>query len=92
MIRDYIAESEKDAPAHPSGLGGTRRRFKFENGYGASVITGFYTDGADFELAVFGPDGRLDYTTPVTNDVERGNRDRMNELLAAIEALPPKKG
>ena len=76
--------------AHPSGAGGTQRVYRFDNGYGASVVTGFYTGGAPFELAVIGPGGGLDYTTPVTEDVERGDADDMERMLAAIRALPPK--
>ena len=76
---------------HSSGLGGTQRRYRFANGYGASIITGMYTMGADYELAVLSPDGKLSYDTHVTSDVERGDAARMNELLAAIEALPEAK-
>ena len=49
--------------------------FKFDNGYGASVVRGPYTYGGDsglFELAVIKFDGNrhdLVYDTPITNDV-----------------------
>lgn len=44
--------------------------FRFPNGYGASVISNGY-GGAHglWELAVIGPHGHIDTTTPVTNDV-----------------------
>lgn len=73
MTRAGLSAKHLDGGAgpHPSGRGGTQRRYKFPNGYGASIVTGVYTGGADYELAVLGPDGRLTYDTPVTDDVER---------------------
>jgi hypothetical protein len=52
--------------------GGTQYKFKFGNGYGASVVQGPYTYGGEdglWELAVLGKDGDLTYETPVTEDV-----------------------
>ena len=41
----------------------------FDNGYGASVITGGYgSEAAPYELAVL-KDGACCYSTPITNDV-----------------------
>lgn len=53
------------------GLLNDQLRITFENGYGLSVITGdfSYSDGITFEIAVINPSGRLDYTTPITDDV-----------------------
>lgn len=51
-------------------LGGTQWEFRFPNGYGASVIDdGYGGDSGLYELAVLNPDGRLDYSTPITDDV-----------------------
>lgn len=52
--------------------GGEQRKYRFDNGYGASVVRHRYSYGGDeglFELAVLGPDDHLVYDTPVTNDV-----------------------
>ena len=76
---------------HPVGLGGTQAKPSFANGYGASVITGeyFYTTITEpYEIAVIGPNGKLDYTTPVTDDVcGYLTEDAANAVLAQIEAL-----
>ena len=68
--------------------------FKFDNGYGASVIRGFgsygYQDGL-YELAVLGPGGRLVYDTPITDDVlGHLTPDEVNDLLDRIAGLPPR--
>lgn len=50
---------------------GTRKFYEFENGLGASVICTPYSYGGDrglWELAVM-ERGRVNYNTPVTNDV-----------------------
>lgn len=62
----------------------------FENGYTASVVKFNNRTVAikDWELAVIDKDGHLDYSTPVTSDVERGDEDRINELLTQISLLP----
>lgn len=77
---------------HPAGLGGEYCRHKFDNGYSASVIKGgpFYTSGGTYEIAVM-HGGRLDYTTPITDDV-LGYLDEAaaNKALASIAALPAK--
>jgi len=59
--------------AHPMGSEfGVLSKTMFDNGYGVSVVKSDYTyGGADgfYELAVLGSDGRIDYTTPITDDV-----------------------
>lgn len=76
---------------HPAGMGGTRARVDFKNGYGASVITGemFYTsEGAPYELAVF-KDGSICYETPITDDVLGYlTAEEVEATLTKIEALP----
>ena len=83
--------SDLEFKPHPAELGGAQAIVKFNNGYGASVITGwqFYTDkDHSYELAVLGKDGKLDYTTPITNDVcGHLNEEDVNELLLKIENL-----
>ena len=67
-----------------------RTRFKFDNGYGASVIQGYGTYGHDedlFEIAVL-KDDRIDYSTHITDDVEGWLTDaNVNEMLSEIAAL-----
>jgi len=66
--------------------------FKFENGYGASVVRGPYTYGGSeglYELAVLSKDGFIDYTTPITDDVEGHlNEADVERLLDSIKKLP----
>ena len=69
--------------------------YRFENGYGASVIRGPYSYGGDrglFELAVVTFDGdayKLCYDTPITDDVEGYlTESGVQMLLEQIRALP----
>lgn len=46
--------------------------YKFDNGYGASVVCNFGTYGAKeglFEVAVLDSDGQIAYNTPISGDV-----------------------
>lgn len=71
--------------------------FRFENGYGASVIKAYWTYGGMkdlWELAVirfFGEENieyKLDYNTEITDDVcGYKTDDDVRELLARIKAL-----
>jgi hypothetical protein len=82
--------------ARPLDSGAVQKLYKFANGYGASVVKGEHTYGGDeglWELAVikFRTDGEyaLDYTTPITEDVEGHlTDDAVEVLLDRIEALP----
>ena len=82
--------------ARPLESGAVQKLYKFANGYGASVVKGEHTYGGDeglWELAVlkFKTDGDfvLDYSTPITEDVEGHlTDDAVEELLDRIEALP----
>lgn len=80
--------SRKYTPVEVHDLNrGQRAVYKFANGFGASVINSGMAYGG-LELAVLGADGRINYETPVTDDVE-GNldADKLDILLAQIEAL-----
>lgn len=65
--------------------------FKFANGRGASVVRGQGTYGYGeglWELAVVSPEGRLDYSTPITCDVEGYlSEDDVRTLLRRIAEL-----
>ncbi len=82
--------------ARPLESGAVQKLYKFANNYGASVVKGEHTYGGDeglWELAVvvFDTNGgfSLCYTTPITSDVEGHlTDDKVEELLARIEALP----
>lgn len=71
---------------------GVQRTFKFDNGYGASVVqhSGSYGGPAGlWELAVLGRSGRLTYETPITDDViGRLTWNEVMEIVAKIAALP----
>jgi hypothetical protein len=46
--------------------------YKFDNGYGASVVCNFGTYGAKeglFEVAVLDSNGEITYNTPISGDV-----------------------
>ena len=59
---------------------------KFENGYGASIIHHDYSYG--LELAVVGPNGKLDYTTDITGDVVGHlDQEKLAETLRDIQKL-----
>lgn len=87
--------------ARPLENGAVQKLYKFANGYGASVVKGEHTYGGDeglWELAVirFNPDNgdyALDYSTPITEDVEGHlTDDAVEELLNKVAALPIKIG
>lgn len=68
---------DRDRTPH-SRIGGIQRLWRFENGYGASVVQNVISYGYEqglWELAVLrysGPgeiDSYLDYSTPITDDV-----------------------
>ena len=71
-----------------------QRRFRFPNGYGASVVWHEYSYGG-LEMGVLrfdheGDSGHLTYETPITNDVLGYlDPDSLAEHLAAVKALPP---
>ena len=73
---------------HDSGV---QALHKFANGYSASVIRTPHSYGGEeglYELAVL-RGNRLDYTTPVTDDVLGWLTKRdVTRALRAIEALP----
>ena len=71
--------------------GGIQKIYKFENGRGASVIRNPYSYGGEkglYELAVLDENGKLDYTTPITNDVVGWLKwEEVIELLRQIKEL-----
>ena len=73
-------------------MGGIQYRFKFGNGYGASVVRHEFSYGGNvglWELAVTDEDGDLTYDTPVTDDVlGRLSVGEVNEALREISELP----
>jgi hypothetical protein len=79
-----------DLEFEEEGSGHLRASITFPNGYGASVITGPLTYGNDarpFELGVL-KNGKLCYTTPVTDDVIGWlTPDMVTDLLNQIADL-----
>lgn len=71
--------------------GGTQQVYKFNNGYGASVIRGGFMAYGGLELAVLkfkGDDWSLCYDTEITDDVIGYlDEEELTELLKRIEAL-----
>lgn len=84
-------------------VGGVQKIYKFENGYGASVVRHMGSYGSDeglWELGVMVEDPadprvegmRLTYSTPITDDViGRLEDDEIPPLLARIQDLPADK-
>jgi hypothetical protein len=70
--------------------GGRQERVKFNNGYGASIINdGYGWDKGLYEICVLGSDGRLNYKTPITDDVIGYlTEDDVTRVLGEIAALP----
>jgi len=79
-------------------LGGIQRLYRFDNGFGASVVQNTHSYGGNeglWELAVLkfsGPDiikdYKLTYDTPITDDViGHLNEAEVEEYLEKIEAL-----
>lgn len=66
--------------------------FSFSNGYGASVVRGPHTYGGNkglWEVAVLDDDGRITYSTPITNDVIGYLADdEVSSVLDSIADLP----
>ena len=59
-------------PINDPYLSGKRSRMMFKNGYGVSVVSHTHSYGGKdglYELAVFGKDGHITYSTPITDDV-----------------------
>jgi len=75
---------------HPSGQG-VQARIQFTNGFGASVVKTPYSYGGSqgkYELAVLDQDGRMTYSTEVTNDVVGYLKpDEVTEYLRQIQIL-----
>jgi hypothetical protein len=71
--------------------GGIQHKFKFANGYGASVVRHSFSYGNEdglWELAVLQGE-RITYDTPLTDDVlGRLTEDDVREALEAIAVLP----
>ena len=72
-------------------------RATFDNGYGISVVRGVNSkivngrlvdDTVSYEIAVLGKNDKLDYSTPITDDVERGlTQDEVTEYMIKIQQL-----
>ena len=89
-------EENKDFQTHRGFIGyklfhgGTQWKFEFDNGYGASVITGsiaYCNEVQPYELAVL-KHGELCYDTPITDDVNGYlTSNEVYDLLDKIEQL-----
>lgn len=77
--KDYIVEQK-------FYFGGYQTKYRFPNGYGASVINNNASYG--LELGVL-YDGELDYSTPITSDVVPYIKDEeeLDKLLKYIKEL-----
>ena len=87
---DTIVFEELKFQTHPAGMG-QQCIVQFSNGYGASIVQGPHTYGGKdglYELAVFGKDGHITYSTPITDDVLGYlTEDDVTDCLTQIEQL-----
>ena len=80
---------------HPKPHAGfeTQALVYFDNGYGASIVTGEYafTDKDNpYELAILIKNKGITYSTHITDDVlGHQNESDIEDALRKIEALPP---
>lgn len=91
---NFIPVAERPVPH----LHGEQKIYRFPNGYGASVVRHSYSYGSErglWELAVVTFNGTdhynitLEYSTPVTSDVEGClSDDDVQRLLKEISELP----
>ena len=72
-------------------VGGYQLVYKFDNGYGASVVKHDFSYGGKkglYELAVLDNEGALCYTTPITEDVVGHlSMGEVDKLLVEISHL-----
>lgn len=77
---------------NPAGLGGITAKWRFDNGYGASVILHRGSYGVELAVLRFHEDGSwgLVYDTPVTDDVIGWieGPGELRDLLRQIRDLP----
>ncbi|EBF5125598.1 hypothetical protein FH002_12890 [Listeria monocytogenes] len=87
--KDYILESTVS-----NGVGIEQTTYKFDNGYGASVIEEYNPNTVELAVTKFthGNYWEIDYGTPITDKIlVHLTRDELNEALQAIKALPLKE-
>lgn len=88
-----MSESKHTPSESGPWLSGERRHYKFQNGFGASVIRTPYSHGGKhglWEMAVLGPDGDLCYSTPITSDVlGHLSESEVEAALDRVQALNP---
>lgn len=90
----FDAEFDADKESAKSYMGGWIVRYRFPNGWGASIIRNAMSYGREsgaFELAVLDAAGHLTYDSGITDDVI-GWLDTagVEDLLRQIRALPSK--
>ena len=90
-----LFDNPTEVPIHPTDKGARWRLYGFPNGWGASVVSGYFSYGGPsglWELAVTeGLRGDLSYDTPITDDVIGWlDEDAVEEILIRISELPPR--
>jgi len=83
--------------SHPSGMGGWQALWRFDNGWGASVVMSSFSYGgisglAELAVIKFGSeepdDFKITYSTPITEDVlGHLNKDAVFDILLRIQNL-----
>mgnify|MGYP001453667541 FL=1 len=84
MVMDGFQEKKKI-------LDGDQWLFKYDNGYGASVVQHSGSYGGQnglYEIAVLDSNGEMSYTTPITDDViGYADEVKLYETLDRIKSL-----
>lgn len=91
-----MAKTAKFTPALERALhGGSQKIYRFENGYGASVVDHNHSYGTELAVVHFNSEDHLDfdliYDTPITDNVIGHIGGSLKRTLADIAKLPKRE-
>ena len=93
MFNKEMIVSVKGFNSDQSEFSLLRAKVMFDNGFGASIITGTYTQSSEclpYEVAVIDSKGNIRYNTPIADDVIGYlTEDEVKKILFQISGLIP---